>query len=329
MRLLKQRGPKRTTLLRGNAVTSTILNQAESLNEARLPTEFRKTACLPLFILPAIVLCVAWSWPAWMLMWGLAISIFAGLKWLTFVDDASTVANFSRGRALGYLIAWPGLDAAQFLSNKSGVPGSLREWMFAALKTAAGVLALRVAVARAREWPDLLTGWLGMVGIVLLLHFGLFHILSLSWRRVGVNAAPLMNWPITAASLADFWGRRWNVAFRDVSFRHLYRPLVWRCGPRSASLAVFVVSGLIHDAVISIPAGAGYGLPTLYFVLQGVGLLIEQSRRGRGAALGSGIAGRACCLALVAVPLPLLFHRPFVLNVVLPMLQAAMFGGVS
>ena len=75
-------------------------------------------------------------------------------------------------------------------------------------------------------------GWVGMVGIVLTLHFGLFHLLSCAWRSAGVEARPLMNDPLASQSVSEFWGRRWNTAFRDLAHRFLFRPLSARLGPR-------------------------------------------------------------------------------------------------
>jgi hypothetical protein len=37
-----------------------------------------------------------------------------------------------------------------------------------------------------------------MAGLILLLHFGTFHVLSLAWRRAGVNAQPIMRSPVLA-----------------------------------------------------------------------------------------------------------------------------------
>ena len=121
-----------------------------------------------------------------------------------------------------------------------------------------------------------------------------------------------MRWPVAATSLGDFWGRRWNTAFRDLTHRFLFRPLAARLGPRAGLAAGFAFSGVVHDIVISVPAGGGYGGPTLYFALQGLGLLVER-RMWRG---------RAFTAVVVVGPAWALFHPPFVLNVVVPFLAA-------
>jgi D-alanyl-lipoteichoic acid acyltransferase DltB (MBOAT superfamily) len=169
----------------------------------------------------------------------------------------------------------------------------------------------------------MLLGWLGMTGLILMLHFGTFHLLSCAWRAAGVDARPLMLHPSGSESVSEFWGRRWNTAFRDLTHRFLFRPLSGRLGPRRAILAGFLASGLVHDLVISLPAGGGYGWPTLYFVIQGAALVLERSRAGRAMGLGSGIRGRLFALLTAALPAWGLFHPPFVRNVVVPFMRAA------
>jgi hypothetical protein len=71
-----------------------------------------------------------------------------------------------------------------------------------------------------------------------------------------------------------------------------------------------------------VPARGGYGLPTAYFVLQGLALLFEHSKPGRKLRIGSGWRGW-CFAALVAgVPAFWLFHSVFIHHVILPMLHA-------
>jgi alginate O-acetyltransferase complex protein AlgI len=87
-------------------------------------------------------------------------------------------------------------------------------------------------------------------------------------------------------------------------------------------LGVFILSGLIHDLVISLPARGGYGLPTLYFAIQGCGLVFERSTLGQRVGLGRGPRGRIFALGFTAGPAFWLFHPPFIRNVILPMLKA-------
>lgn len=162
---------------------------------------------------------------------------------------------------------------------------------------------------------------MGMIGIVLCLHFGLFHLLSLAWRRTGVNAAPIMNAPLRATSLAAFWGRRWNLGFSVPARRFLLKPLAARYGNAIAMLAVFLASGLLHELVISLPARADFGLPTAYFALQGVAMLVERSAVGRWLGLTMGWRGRTFAMLCVVGPVFWLFHPPFVHRVILPFLH--------
>lgn len=41
-------------------------------------------------------------------------------------------------------------------------------------------------------------------------------------------------------------------------------------GPRRAFFAAFLFSGVLHEVAITFPVGIGYGLPTLYFAIQGL-----------------------------------------------------------
>jgi hypothetical protein len=255
-------------------------------------------------------------------MWALAGAIWAGLKWLTFADVALPLRP-PLPRALGYLFLWPGMDAKAFLAPAQplGKPGR-REWFAAVAKTGCGLLLLCGIAPRLVDSRPLIAGWIGMIGIALVLHFGLFHILSLVWRGAGVDARTLMDAPLLSVSLSEFWGRRWNVAFRDLAHTYVFRPAVGACGIAGATVMSFLVSGLVHDFVISFPAGAGYGLPTVYFLLQVLGLLVERSRMGRRLRLGSGITGRVFCAVVVLGPVWLLFHPFFLERVVAPMIEA-------
>lgn len=239
-------------------------------------------------------------------MWGLATAIFFACKLLTLRGVRAPTS-----RQLAYLVAWPGMNAAAFCSGSRVVRPSNRELLFAILKSTIGMVLL-LLVAPKFELP-LVRGWVGMVGIVFSLHFGSFHVLSWCWRRAGIEAKPLMDWPILAVSLSDFWGRRWNVAFRDLTHRFLFRPLAGRLGGRGGLAVGFLASGIVHDVVISWPAGGGYGLPTVFFMLQGAGLLVERAV--------PRIRGRWFTMAVLLLPAYWLFHPPFVLNVVVPFLD--------
>jgi len=151
-----------------------------------------------------------------------------------------------------------------------------------------------------------------------MLHFGTFHLLALVLQACGFNARPNMQSPLLARSLADFWGRRWNSAFNVLAERYGFRPLAPRIGPRAALAVVFLASGLLHEAVITLPAGAGYGLPTAYFALQAIGIFIERFSLIRRRVW----LNRLFAWGVIVAPLGWLFPPVFIQNVILPMLHA-------
>lgn len=289
-------------------------------------------AAAPLAVAPACVLALGSRWADWQRMVAVAVAVFAAAKWLSFAEFLEQVLGAGKLatpmnalRIAGYFTLWPGMDPRPFFTTSAAAPRPhTRDWFSACGKTLLGLIVLAAAARHAAADP-FLAGWLGIAGFLLALHFGSFHLLSLGWRRAGIAAVPIMNAPFVAASLADFWGRRWNLAFRDLAHRFVFRPTVAAFGPAVATLLVFLTSGLAHDAVVSLPVRGGYGGPTAYFLIQGLAMLFERTVLARRIGIGRGRLGWAYTQLVVFAPAALLFHRPFVERAMAPLLVALPF----
>lgn len=255
--------------------------------------------------------------PRWAVMWVLVAVVYGIFKWIMWRNAFRAGAPANGTRSFLFLALWPGMDARRFLDAgarpEKPAPGA---WISGAANAALGALLLW-GVARAAG-NGLLAGWIGMIGMIFLMHFGAFKLLALFWRQNGICAQPLMRMPVAAESVDDFWGKRWNTAFRDLSFGLMFGGFRRHSGTRAAALLTFVASGLIHDLIISVPAGGGYGLPTAYFTLQGAGMLFEHAQ----AWLRGNWRGRLFAWAVIAGPAFALFPPPFVLRVIVPFMQA-------
>jgi hypothetical protein len=307
--------------------------------------------------LPVLAAMALRGCPPWVLMWGLAAALWLGLKFVTLLDVWESGLRPRACSLLGYVAGWPGMDGARFFNRRGAVnpeqPSCNQTATFSRASTAKpsqpaqtfrsyltqltlltcltlpsgllnitlGLAMLYVATPAAQSLSWLLSGWLGMAGLILVLHFGIFQLLAKLWQERGVNVVPLMDAPFRAMSLSEFWGRRWNTGFSLPARRYLLQPLMRRIGVRQATLVVFLVSGLMHELVISVPAGWGYGLPSGYFLLQGVGAMIERSARGRALGLGKGWRGGALTWLCAAAPAFWLFHPRFVERVMIPFLK--------
>jgi alginate O-acetyltransferase complex protein AlgI len=259
--------------------------------------------------------------PRWVMMWLLATALF-------FAGKAAMLrrADLRGWRFAGFAFGWVGMDASPFRAP-TGAPkhSSTHEIMWPLACAMLGAVLLW-GVARRFTHP-LAAGWVGMIGLILLLHFGIFGLLAAAWRAHGIPVTPIMRSPARAGSLAEFWGRRWNLAFRDLVHRVVFAPVSNRWGHKAALWASFVASGLAHELVISVPAGAGYGLPGGYFLLQALGVTLERSA-GAPSRNGFKAADRSVRApflrrwlrthAFTLLPAFILFHPPFVERVMVP-----------
>ena len=228
---------------------------------------------------------------------------------------------------LGWYAVWWGLKPSDFFNRQPRQPIDRGELAFALFKTATGVILLFLIVPfllnrwSEGEYRDVVVGWLGLVGIAFCMHFGYSHLTAVILRANGRLVTPIMNRPILAASVSEFWGKRWNLAFRDYAHVTLFLPLARKWGAVAGSMAGFAFSGVIHELAISLPARGGYGWPMLYFVIQGLGVLSERQLAKWGWWKAGAIANRIWAVAVVALPVPLLFHQPFVRKVIVPILD--------
>lgn len=279
---------------------------------------------VPLILLPFLAIALGASLRPWIFMWLLAASIYAGCKWVTWWQ--AKIAGFAVGnwkRSAAYLLFWPGMDSREFFDNpcaKCHVRTS--ECLAATAKTLTGATLIGAGARVISPGHPMLGGWSGMIGLALFLHFGTFHLVALAWQRVGLGVRPIMQKPLLSRSLSELWGKRWNLGFRFLSHTWVFQPLQKRFGLMVATMGAFLASGLLHDLVISVPARAGYGLPTAYFLVQRLGVVVERSEAGQSLGLGGGVRGWLWTAVIAAGPAYVLFHPWFVMRVIDPFLRA-------
>ena len=200
---------------------------------------------------------------------------------------------------------WFGMRPALFTRRGKGETTSLTRGLTA---IAAGIALLLLARTIA---SPLLVSAIALVALSLILHFGIIDVTTSLYRRNGwLVTEPFRN-PLASRSLSEFWSRRWNVGFSEMIAVVVHRPVRRVAGETAGLFASFLASGLLHELAISVPVKAGYGLPTLYFLLHGALVAVER-RFPR-------VASRAWTLFWLIAPLPILFHPPFLRGVVWPL----------
>lgn len=261
--------------------------------------------------------------PAGFRMLGIAGALIYALKAVVSVEERiATGVTLSPLRWLAFAAAWPGMRPSLFagLGTRS-LPGGFRLMASGAVRLAAGALLF---LAARRAWADghaIIATALALPALSLILHFGIFNILAGAWRLLGARCDALFRAPLRSRSLTEFWGRRWNLAFSEMTALGIYRPLEPQVGRPAAMATAFLASGLLHEIAISLPVNRGFGLPLAYFALHGLLRLAEQGLERAGHPISRHAwIGRAWTIFWLVLPLPILFHRPFLAAVVWPLL---------
>jgi hypothetical protein len=156
-----------------------------------------------------------------------------------------------------------------------------------------------------------------LIGLSLILHFGLLNISAGSLRRMGIPVTSLFKDPIKSQTLQEFWSKRWNIAFVELTTLAVVRPLKKRFGAQTAFWISYAFSGLLHELAISLPVNHGFGKPFLYFIIQA--FLIMTIEKYLIKNLPNGILRTIWVLACLFVPIFLLFHTEFILKIVVPL----------
>jgi alginate O-acetyltransferase complex protein AlgI len=237
--------------------------------------------------------------------------VMKGAVLLTY--SKSEIRRISMGAYTALMTVWPGMDIRGFASRRpdmdqASLPKRFNRGLVNMLVAATGLLLLASYLPALS--PKAAT-WFGLVGLLLLVHFGVSELMTVSFRLCGYRVSPLFENPLQSQSINEFWTQRWNRPFADMNRRLFLKPLINRLGRHGGVAAVFLISGVLHELAISYPAGAGWGGPFIYFMIQAGMALLEESYRFKG---------RLLTWLIVLGPFPLLFHEPFRLAFIYPLL---------
>jgi hypothetical protein len=223
-------------------------------------------------------------------------------------------------RLLAYSV-WIGMQPQQFLKGQktaAGAPVPTGSGILLNALTGAALLWLVPrALPAATPWE--VRFWIALVGFGFLSLVVRLDIWVLVFRAMGFAVERMWDCPIAATSLGDFWGERWNRLVSGFLREVVFQPVARRAGAQVALIAVFLYSGLYHE-IVSFMARSGYGGPALYFLVQYLGVAIENRRPARRFFHDHPRLGRAWTAAVVVLPVGLIVQPGLVDGYLVPML---------
>ncbi len=241
--------------------------------------------------------------PAGFRMIALILVLLTGMKVVMATNYPSLKFTFPKWFL--YCFAWVGMNPEVFFKHRSTPDQSLLHRGLLFFVTGLALLVLLSVGLNPGSIPEgfkyYIVSLILLIALSQVLHFGLLNISAWCLQVLKYPAYSLFRDPLRAESLRDFWGKRWNLAFTEMTSVAVYRPLSKRWTITQAFLASFIFSGLLHEVALSLPVKTGYGLPLLYFAIQLILILIEEKLFKRK-------PGKVWVILGLILPLPILFH---------------------
>lgn len=250
--------------------------------------------------------------------------LLLAMKAIVMVESYTTTPALSILQWTAFSLGWFGMRPRLFEKLISSPLPNISSLVFKGIsRIIVGLFLLLVAnQLRQNSFAGYFLPYLLMlVGLSFILHFGILNLSASFWRFLGVDAKELFRAPYKSTSLKEFWGKRWNMAFSEMTALIAYRPLKNWLGQRQAMIASFLLSGLLHEVAISVPVKAGYGLPFCYFALHALCMYAEEEITLVKRIIAHNIFSHVWVFSWLLLPMPLLFHEAFVMQVIAPLSQ--------
>ncbi|MDX1919535.1 MAG: MBOAT family protein [Candidatus Caenarcaniphilales bacterium] len=295
-----------------------------------------------LFLSAFIVNCLTWREPAGFRMLGICATLFYSCKGIAHLEESyQGQTKLSFVQWLCFALGWFGMRPEIFSvigkENVKPLEGVERRIFYGTKRFLMGLVFIFIAWVSSKtlnmKFSHILDiveiHWIVsatmLIGLSLIIHFGIFNFAGAFWRQRGVDCYKLFRDPFHSKSLSEFWARRWNLAFVQIVMLAIYTPLFKRFGPNIATFLGFLFTGLMHDLAISLPVKAGYGLPTLYFAIQGLMVNLEQYLDKKHKAIEEQESiSFIWTMGSLILFLPLLFHEAYVRGIIWPLIG---YGG--
>lgn len=234
------------------------------------------------------------------------------------VSDPNMVVSFPRyivWNLIGPDCCWPKTQGEAKETRRAGQKRILRSLLKACLLLS--LIALADIFPQFQENYILQTLW--FLFAIYLFASGVIDMATGLMMQTGIAIQEAFNAPFLARSPRDFWGRRWNLYFRNAAHRNLFEPVGGKTRPVLAATLVFFVSALLHEYLVFICVGGlMLGYMSIFFALSGMATLAESfflKKRGKK--------------AIFPVPLAILLHTvwmiilgPFLIEPLLLVLPA-------